>query len=218
MKYPWMPLFWGDFLANTLHLSAQELGAYFLLIAHAWEHDAKVSVKDAQRIARVGNRHWGEVRVKLDHFFEPSGGLLGGAVEVVHTRVAKELAYTGEISNKRKDAALQMHANRRASAVQVHMHPPSQPLESSLGEVKAVAPSRAGAPNGARAPSPPPEGGRQGMSPDLGDEYRAPPATKSDNQLREIPDRPASGSKWRRHTDDELKAIYAAKHEPSDDQ
>ena len=42
MKYQFMPVFWGDFLANTMDLTAQEVGAYLLLIAHAWEHDGRV--------------------------------------------------------------------------------------------------------------------------------------------------------------------------------
>jgi uncharacterized protein YdaU (DUF1376 family) len=138
MKYPWMPLFWGDFLANTLDLSAQEIGAYVLLIAHAWEREAEICVKDAQRIARVDNRHWGDVRAKLDGFFEPVGGLQGQATVVRHPRVAKELANAGELSSKRKHAAMQMHANRRASASVLHQFciPHSHSLESSLGKVR----------------------------------------------------------------------------------
>jgi uncharacterized protein YdaU (DUF1376 family) len=57
MKHQWMPIFWGDFLANTMHLSAQEVGAYFLLIAHAWEHGGRVPYDNA-RIARIRSDHW----------------------------------------------------------------------------------------------------------------------------------------------------------------
>src|SRR5207342_2665701 len=54
MKYPWMPLFWGDFLANTMHLSAQEAGAYLFLIAHAWEHDGEIPGEKV-RLARIAH-------------------------------------------------------------------------------------------------------------------------------------------------------------------
>ena len=54
MKYPWMPLFWGDFLANTMHLSAQEAGAYLFLIAHAWENEGKIPA-DKVRICRIAH-------------------------------------------------------------------------------------------------------------------------------------------------------------------
>lgn len=128
MKYPWMPLFWGDFLANTLHLSAQEIGAYFLLIAHAWEHGAKVHFNDARRIARVRSDHWPRVFRKLEPFFEwekdPKTGSLSWGT---HHRVHYELLKVSELSNKRKDAALQMHAKRRANA----SHPPSPSSDKS---------------------------------------------------------------------------------------
>ena len=72
MKYQFMPMFWGDFLANTMHLTAQEAGAYLFLIGHAWEHDGKIAVKDLQRVARVSNAHWHRVRPRLEQFFTTS--------------------------------------------------------------------------------------------------------------------------------------------------
>lgn len=63
--------------------------------------------------------------------------------------------------------------------------------------------SRASAPTGARAPQPngtQASGGRQGMSPDPGNDYRSPPATKSDNVLEPIPDRPDLGTGRRKRT------------------
>jgi uncharacterized protein YdaU (DUF1376 family) len=171
VKLPYMPLFQGDLLAKTLHLSTQEFGAYMLLILHAWTHRAEVMVKDAQRISRVGNRHWAEVRDTLAPFFDPPDGLLGRALKVVHPRVAEELAKAGEISNKRKGAALQMHEIRRANAVQVHMHPSSPSLEFSNGK----------------------EGEAQPMQMhsfrDKGPDYRAAPSGKSDNVLQPFPEK-----------------------------
>src|SRR5215475_10690428 len=105
MKYPFMPLFSGDLLADTLHLSAQEFGAYMLLIIHAWKHDAKVPVEEAQRIARISNFNWPKVRGQIEKFFDTSRVLNFW----YHGRVAHELAHAAEISSKRKGAALQMH-------------------------------------------------------------------------------------------------------------
>jgi uncharacterized protein YdaU (DUF1376 family) len=167
MKYPWMPLFNGDLLANTLHLSAQAFGAYMLLIIHAWEFNAKVKVADAQRIARVSNRHWAKVRATLAPFFDPPDGLQGGALEVVHSRVSTELAIAAEMSNKRKEAAEQMHANRRARAEQVHPQLQLQSLKDlsngkgSEAEVVQV----------------------HANFRDPGNDYRSPPRTKSSNVL-----------------------------------
>ena len=174
MKYPWMPLFNGDLLANTLHLSAQEFGAYMLLIIHAWEFSAKIKVADAQRIARVSNRHWAKVRGTLAPFFDPPDGLQGGALEVVHSRVATELAIAAEMSNKRKGAAEQMHANRRARAQQVHTRHLHSTSKSSSNGKEAEVPSVQVHVNYR----------------DKGPDYRAPPAKKSDNVLQPLPDKP----------------------------
>jgi uncharacterized protein YdaU (DUF1376 family) len=189
MKYPFMPLFLGDLFADTLHLSTLEFGAYTRLFCHAWKHNAKIATKDAQKVTGVGNRHWTKVRAKIAPFFEPQGGLLGDTLEVVHPRVAKELAKAGEISNKRKDAAEQMHAKRRANASVLHMHPHSHSrIESFLGKQE-------------EAPSVQMHGNQSlslelqlakkqhlGISPDKGMDYRAPPAKKSDNVLMPLPD------------------------------
>jgi len=178
MKYPWMPLYWGDFFAKTLHLSAAELGAYVLLIAHAWQNDAKVPLEHAQRIARIDNRNWKRIKKKVFPFFQCSAP---GAVpsELYHERVHTELALAAKLASKRKDAALQMHAHRRANASATahakHLPSPSHSPKRSYGRSKQA--------NGTYRPS--------GMSPDKGDDYRATPSPyKSDNVLAPIPDRP----------------------------
>ena len=98
---------------------------------------------------------------------------------MVHSRVAKELATAGEISNKRKDAAMQMHEKRRASASVLHMHLPSQSLkESSLELVKEAQPVQM---HGSQNP---------GWRPRVDDDdVRIPPRTKSDNVLQPIPEK-----------------------------
>jgi uncharacterized protein YdaU (DUF1376 family) len=188
MKHQWMPMFWGDFLANTMHLSAQEVGAYALLIAHAWEHNACITVADAQRIARINNRHWLKVWGKIAVFFEPLDGLEGSSSKVRHPRVAKELAIAAETSSKRKGAALQMHANRRARAEQMHTPHPT-PLKKDLANGKNQPRARY------ERASPELQLAQKqhlGISPDKGMDYRAPPAKKSDNILAPIPEKQPS--------------------------
>jgi uncharacterized protein YdaU (DUF1376 family) len=181
VKYPWMPLFWGDFLANTMHLSAQEAGAYLFLIAHAWEHEGEIPgdwVRLA-RIAHVRQNHWKQTWKALEQFFEPLSreSLIRG---YSHKRVLIELHNAAELSNKRKGAALQMHSKRTANAPNLHMHPPSQSLkESSLGKEG----------EGAAV--------RMHEFRDKGAEYRAPPSKKSDNNLNA-------------ESRDDLKALLAA--------
>jgi uncharacterized protein YdaU (DUF1376 family) len=190
MKYPWMPLFWGDFLANTMHLSAQEAGAYLFLIAHAWEHNGEIPAESNRlaRIAHMRRDRWKDVWKVLEPFFERNsmGTHYSG---YHHRRVHDELQRLGKISNKRKAAAEQKHGKsngfaptstsisnresflgqqeKEATTVQMHGHPPS--LELQLAQKHHF-----------------------GISPDEGIDYRSPPRTKSDNPLIPIPDKPPS--------------------------
>jgi uncharacterized protein YdaU (DUF1376 family) len=168
MKYKFMPMFWGDFFANTLHLSAQEVGAYVLLIAHAWEHDGKIPLDGAQRIARVDNRHWRKVWARLEGFFEPLVGHGGQATEVRHPRCITELAKAAEISNKRKGAAVQMHNKSNANASNVHH------TTTFLSTIENLPIGK-----GSEAPSLQVHVNYR----DPGVEYRSPPRSKSDNIL-----------------------------------
>jgi uncharacterized protein YdaU (DUF1376 family) len=172
MKYPWMPLFWGDFLANTMHLSAQEAGAYLFLIAHAWEHDGKIPAEHVRlaRIAHVRQDQWKKVWCALQEFFEIEAH--GPSITTItHGRVVNELDRLGKISNKRKDAALHKHGKSNGSA------PTSTSTtnrESSLGE--SSEPRLVQMHTDFR---------------DKGDDYRCPPSTKSDNVLKPLPDKQA---------------------------
>ena len=208
MKYPWMPLFWGDFLANTMHLSAQEAGAYLFLIAHAWENEGEIPAEHARlcRIAHVRQEWWKRVWKTLEPFFEPRavGTHMCG---YTHVRVTAELDRLGKISNKRKAAAVQMHSKSTRFAST------STSRSKDKEDANGKAGSLAGAPDGALA-SPPAEQAYlpTGMSPDVGDDYRSPPPAKPEHQheMRELPDRPTSSAKsWKRYSDEELRALYA---------
>jgi uncharacterized protein YdaU (DUF1376 family) len=177
MKHQWMPLFWGDFFANTLHLTAQETGAYILLIGHAWEHDGNIAVGDLQRVARINNYHWPKVRDRLAPFFNTSD------VSNIwhHARVTTELTLAAEISNKRKGAALQMHANRAARA-NAHASTPllHHLFNPSLNKE-----------NGAAREAP----NMQMQMKRDSDDSRFPPRTKSDNVLKPLPEKQRSDRK-----------------------
>lgn len=185
MKYPWMPLFWGDFLANTMHLSAQEAGAYLFLIAHAWENDGEIP-SDRIRLARIAHvrpDQWNRVWNALQHFFEIKAGVpSNGSTSVrqyTHHRVTDELRRLGKISNGRKEAALQKHsksfASAPANASNVHPYP------TSITNREAFLNGKVG-----KAPSVQVQVNWR----DKGVEYRAPPRSQSDNVLEPLPDKP----------------------------
>jgi uncharacterized protein YdaU (DUF1376 family) len=124
MSKAWMPLYWGDLVADTMHLGPTEFGIYMRLIAHCWQHG---SIPDDDRklalISHCDTRLWRRYRnVVLEFFHKPSEQQNSDtpcAAKMLHTRVTKELLRYAEISNKRKAAAAEMHARKHASATQL---------------------------------------------------------------------------------------------------
>jgi uncharacterized protein YdaU (DUF1376 family) len=128
-----MPLYVGDFLADTMHLGATETGIYVRLIMHCWQHgtiprdDRKLAL-----IAHCDTRLFHQYKKTVLDFFEESPVTAQQNSDVVdastmqHKRVSTELLRAEKISNKRKGAAEQMHKNRAANAVQMHTQPQPQ--------------------------------------------------------------------------------------------
>lgn len=69
-KRPWMPLYIGDYLGDTAHLSAAQSGAYLHLIMHYWaEGGLPDNDRALARIAKVSPRTWWRYRPILQKFF-----------------------------------------------------------------------------------------------------------------------------------------------------
>lgn len=111
-----MPLYVGDFLADTMHLGATETGIYIRLIMHCWQHGSiPLNNRKLALIAHCDTRLWHQYRETVLQFFD-----VVNASTAQHKRVSTELQRYAELSNKRKASAEQVHKKKRASAVQVH--------------------------------------------------------------------------------------------------
>lgn len=72
----WMPLYIGDYLAATTHLSAEESGAYLHLLMHQWKNGSLPSDQESlRRIARVEKDAWSNAWSILQAFFEHSSSM-----------------------------------------------------------------------------------------------------------------------------------------------
>jgi uncharacterized protein YdaU (DUF1376 family) len=100
----WMPVFIGDYLADTMHLTTEQHGAYLLLLFHMWRRG---SLRDDDatlaKISGLGESDWKTQRPVLAEFFKIHDGLWQ------HGRVEKERARVGatkqSMSKKAKSAA-----------------------------------------------------------------------------------------------------------------
>jgi uncharacterized protein YdaU (DUF1376 family) len=99
-----MPLYIGDYLAETQHLSAEQSGAYLHLLMHEWRvGPLPVDLDVLRRIARVEKDAWSNAWAMLEHFFtRTEAGYTQARLEVekVKSRQNRE-----RFSNRGKAAA-----------------------------------------------------------------------------------------------------------------
>lgn len=74
---PYMPLFTDALLGDTLHLSAEEFGAYCLILFSTWQNNGQALPDDNSelaRVCRVSRQKWVMLRPKLTRHFDLSSG------------------------------------------------------------------------------------------------------------------------------------------------
>ncbi len=93
----WMPLYVGEYLADTTHLNTEQHGAYCLMLMAAWKRGGKLPHDDAQlsAITKLSPARWKAHKGVLVDFFTEDGALL------VHKRVTQERIKAQEISAKK---------------------------------------------------------------------------------------------------------------------
>jgi len=135
----WMPFYVGDFLADTMHLSAIETGIYVRLLLHCWQHRTiPTDNKKLSLITHCDPRLWHQYRETVLAFFDTVDGST-----MQHKRVSAELHRSEEISNKRKAAALQKHSKSPPIAEQLHTQLQPHTQSQRKEERKQDAPSGA---------------------------------------------------------------------------
>lgn len=153
-KRAWMPLYVGDYLADTGHLSTTQHGAYLLLMMHYWKKgELPDDDKQLAAIAKLPLRIWLDSRETLQAFFHEGWK---------HKRIDEELSRMQEKTDRRAAAGqkggLRAAMNRmlledaakrsNATATLNHSHSSSKNITTSGGEDTEV-----GSPMGRVAPS-----------------------------------------------------------------
>jgi uncharacterized protein YdaU (DUF1376 family) len=106
-----MQFYVAEYLADTMHLSTEEHGAYLLLIFNYWQTGKPIPKNRLSRIAKIPNDRWTTVEDSLKEFFNDTG------TEWVHKRIEADLAVVAE-AHKQKAAAGKASAESRKRAKQ----------------------------------------------------------------------------------------------------
>jgi uncharacterized protein YdaU (DUF1376 family) len=145
-KAPFMPVFTDALISDTTHLSAQEFGAYLLILLTTWRNNGvPLADNDVRlaRVCRVSLRVWRQhTRAALVPFFDIRDGSWR------QMRLQKEYSKTQLRISQRVDAAnsrwLKTKETEYAAASQPHMESIPIPIKKEDTLAKA---------NGADAPS-----------------------------------------------------------------
>lgn len=112
---PYMQLYIADYLADTMHLSAEEHSAYLLLMFNYWQTGKPIPKNRLAKIARLTNERWADVEPSLQEFFCDNGE------EWVHLRIEEDLASVREKLTKKSaagKASVQARRSRKEADVQ----------------------------------------------------------------------------------------------------
>jgi len=118
---PWMPLYVGDYRADTNHLSAAQHGAYLLLIMHYWQH-GRLPEDDEQlsRVACMSVAEWRKNRPVIRAFFRDGWR---------HDRIDREISEACDRYDRRANAGKKGNEVRwnRRNAIALGSQSQSQP-------------------------------------------------------------------------------------------
>jgi uncharacterized protein YdaU (DUF1376 family) len=150
----WMPLYIGDYLSDTQHLTAEQSGAYLHLLMHSWKAGPLPADQEAlRRIARVEKDAWSIAWTALALFFKESegGGLIQprleieraawGAKKAVSVAKARVAATKRWKQVKEGDASGNAQSNAQAMLERCPSPPPS-PLKTNISHCGASSDGR----------------------------------------------------------------------------
>jgi uncharacterized protein YdaU (DUF1376 family) len=140
----WMPLYIGDYLADTIGLTHAQHGAYLLALMAYWRKHGPLSDSEAKGVM-------GEHADSLARFFTFNGG------HWHHKRVERELKLADEMKEQRAEAGRRGMASRWGKrdngAITELLQTDNKPI---TGGITKHNPSPSPSPSPSKPPSPPP--------------------------------------------------------------
>lgn len=135
----WMPIYIGDYLKDTRHLTTEEHGAYILILMELWNKGGSLKKQFLPRIAPVDGDFFRDLWPAISEFFDENGE---GIIE--QKRLSQEL----ESSVKRRMAAAEN--GRKGGRPKTQQEPIGLPIDNpdhnpgaKPGETSSPSPSKA---------------------------------------------------------------------------
>lgn len=125
---PYMQLYIADYLADTMHLSTEEHGAYLLLMFNYWQTGRPIPKNRLAKIARLSNDRWIAVESSLKEFFNDNGTewsqeRIERDLEAVKTSISQKSA-AGKASAEARKAKKSTKDQRNGSGCSTGVNPP----------------------------------------------------------------------------------------------
>lgn len=156
----WMPVYLGDYLAETQRLSTEQHGAYFLMLIDYWRN-GPLPDKDSvlQTVTRLERKSWNEHKEVLRGLFESRDGHL--CSERMDQIKAKAVAHRVTNSRRAQNAANTRWRSKTATECGALDDPQSNASSSapsisrdSLDESTSTSPSKSTQKSPSPSPSP----------------------------------------------------------------
>jgi uncharacterized protein YdaU (DUF1376 family) len=108
----WMPWHLAEYLADTMHLSTLEHGAYLLILAHGWRNDGMIAVNERilAGVTRLTVDQWRAIRPTIERFFTSTHHPILGLCWFQKRQVE-------EIRKAKENKARAQEKSRKANAV-----------------------------------------------------------------------------------------------------
>lgn len=119
---PYMQFYVADYLADTTHLTAEEHGAYMLLLFSYWQTGKPLRIDRLATVARIPNERWPSVAETLNEFFHVTEThwvqfRVEADLEAVNSKVVTA-SNAGKASAKAKALKKQQELNDRSTTVE----------------------------------------------------------------------------------------------------
>lgn len=156
----WMPLFIGDYIAATTHLTTEQHGAYLLLLMTAWNRGGKLPTCEEQlaHICHCDKKAWMRVRSAILPFFlQEDGFYVQERLKVEYDRAVRNLEKqraNGRKGGRPKREKPSESANPSATQQEPMGFDWDNPNESQTEPGGYVWPNPKGNPNKSPSPSP----------------------------------------------------------------